>query len=131
MQGPCRGMGLPGNLGDRRQPLEKGEALNRKANTMGDIYSNFFILSSTSFKDRKLIDRDNPVESLLIQYGLPQDVAKYPHPKVKGFRAPIRSTQDKIYKDLLNWIQNELYRWQSDYGVKYTIPVMQRARKKR
>jgi len=83
-------------------------------------YTNFFILQGWEVQGRKLIKRDNPEMSLLLQYGLPPKLARLPHP---GPMEPLfRSTQDRTYRTILDWIRSLRYPLPGEYGVKYRIP---------
>ncbi len=67
------------------------------------MYTNFLVLSRASSGNRKLIDRDNPPASLLLEYGLPAQAAGTRHPVriepmfPKGF-------DDLKYQQTLAWI---------------------------
>lgn len=71
----------------------------------------------------RMIDRDYPQKSLLLQYGLPLDVAGVPHPKVPAFAPAYRAVDDGMYSRVSNWIRNDLPRQDPTYEIKYVSPV--------
>jgi hypothetical protein len=85
------------------------------------VYTNFYILHKWERNGRKMIDRDNPEMSLLLQYGLPEKLAKYPKPKyVPG---PIfTGKNDRSYKTVKNWIASLRRLFPPGYRIKYTLP---------
>jgi len=91
-------------------------------NRIETVYTNFFILNQTQTPTGYMIDRAKPSRSLLIQHGLPRDLARLPHPEVPGWRPIIRDTEDPLYQTLYNWIDQQLYSPAPDYGVQFTLP---------
>ncbi len=86
-------------------------------------YTNFYILHTWERGGRKMINRDNPEMSLLLQYGLPKNLAKVPAPDyVPG---PIFPTgkEDRNYKLIAEWIES-LYRpfLSPGYRIDYKLP---------
>ena len=71
---------------------------------------------------RKMIDRDEPDSSLLLQYLLPADQVRYPHPTVEGFRPRFQNPNDQWFQGVRNWIGGELKRPRSDYRIDFTPP---------
>ncbi|MDQ3440430.1 MAG: hypothetical protein M3478_08795, partial [Planctomycetota bacterium] len=72
-------------------------------------YTNFFVLQNWSRPvgrqqgpfgagERRLIDRIEPGQSLLLQYGLPPNIAEQDHPQVNGYRAVFRNRDDNGYR---------------------------------
>lgn len=84
-------------------------------------YTNFFILHRYRHDGRKMIDRDNPEESLLLQWGLPRDTAKFPAPDVPGWRPFFRSADDPRFQRQVEWVRS-LYPIEPIYGFNYTPP---------
>ncbi len=85
-------------------------------------YTNFYILHTWERGGRKMIDRDNPEMSLLLQYGLPKKLAKVPAPDyVPG---PIfTSKEDHNYKLIEEWIESLRRPFLSPgYRVNYKLP---------
>lgn len=74
-------------------------------------YTNFLVLDSyATLKGLRLIDRDHPSESLLLQHGLPPEKARFKHPRVQGSAIkPIFSGKDdRNYKQMFTWIRSGL-----------------------
>lgn len=86
----------------------------------GATYSNYYILMhytrmmqtdgtglfDTGKIERKMIDRQNPENSLLLQYGLPRTSAIFKHPQVNGQTPIFRDKNDPKYKTVLAWIKS-------------------------
>lgn len=98
--------------------------LDRPVST-STVYSNFLTLSRIESARGMMIDRSRPEESLLLQYGLPREDAKTPHPDVEGWLPSFRGdwTRDPIYRSIVKWIGDELYRPTPNYGIRWTPPV--------
>jgi tetratricopeptide (TPR) repeat protein len=95
-------------------------------------YTNFYILQSYAKKGATsggpfssgklmLIDRTQPIKSLLLQYSVPQQISDYDHPQVTGYRPPLRSLTDPRFVPLFNWIHDSLASV-ANYGINYTAP---------
>ena len=72
-------------------------------------YTNFVILDgAVDKKNQRVIDRNEPTRSLLLQYGLPNDSApeeeQLRHPKVKGWFPTYKSRGEQAYRTVLGWI---------------------------
>jgi hypothetical protein len=103
-------------------------------------YTNFYILTQYAQKvassnpaapdsgafggpaQRKMLDRLQPAQSLLAQFGLPTGDARYDHPAVPGFRPLFLNKNDQRYRTLLNWLGTTLVNVQPDYGIDYALP---------
>lgn len=70
-----------------------------------------------------MIDRANPANSLLLQYGLPVGVARLPHPNVPGWRALYTGAEDPSFQEIAHWIGKTLKPFPPDYGFKFTLPT--------
>jgi len=85
--------------------------------------TNFFILTQTTIDGRHMINRDNPEESLLLQWGLPRANARFAAPDIEGWRPYYRDTQDPRYLEHLEWIRSLVrFNQGSDYDIEYAIP---------
>jgi hypothetical protein len=85
------------------------------------VYTNFYILQGWKKDGRKIIDRGDPSDSLLLQFGLPPKYAHSPHPT--RVDATFNSVNDRQYRIVRNWIKS--LRWpllRPGYRVKYDIP---------
>ncbi len=89
-------------------------------------YTNFLILDAFHTKGGlQVIRRDEPEESLLLQFGLPDNQAKHRHPKEK--RPPFSSKTSPLYKQTLDWILSLKRPLHPEYGLKSIPPhVMKR-----
>lgn len=68
-----------------------------------------------------MVDRGNPRDSLVFQYALPRAKAKYKHPVVRGWDGLFRDDQDRLARDIIDWIDKDLARLRSDYGVTFSL----------
>jgi len=89
-------------------------------------YTNFLILDSFhTKKGLQMIRRDEPTESLLLQYSLPETLAKHRHPKV--INAAFSSKNAVGYRQTLNWILSLKRPLHPVYNIKSNPPhVMKR-----
>ena len=86
------------------------------------IYTNFYIMSQYTTKDGGMvIDRDDPNESLFLQYGLPRTVAHHAHPV--EIRPRFGDTKGPEYQLMAAWVKSLAYP-RPNYGVVYEIPGM-------
>jgi len=99
-------------------------------------YTNFYLLMKYARTNReqpatifggagariRMINRQHPRQSLLLQYGLPPDLAETPHPRVPGFKAMFGSSNDAVFGRIVNWI-DDLGPVDVSYSVKYVSPV--------
>ena len=87
-----------------------------------EAYTNFYLLTKMTFDGIPMIDRGNPEQSLLLQWGLPRDQAQHPAPDVEGWRPAFRSADDPTYLRYLAWIESLWGQDAPDYGIDYTAP---------
>lgn len=113
-------------------------------NTTGDTneaatYTNFYILQRYSksmeapgerrsvFGDAttyQMVDRTHAEDSLFLQYGLPRNAAKVPHPDVPGFRPAFnKGREDTKYQAIMRWIGTTLAPIEPNYGIDYEPPT--------
>jgi hypothetical protein len=52
-----------------------------------------------------LIDRQNPENSLLLQYMLPPEVAVTPHPAAPPYKGMVKTSKDPRYQAVYGWLQ--------------------------
>jgi len=100
------------------------------ADSEAAMYTNFYTLQSYLKKapaaagganvfgrgELRIIDRQMPAQSLLLQYGLPPAIAELDHPEVPNYRAPYRGFNDARYQQVLRWISESLVPVPPDYG---------------
>lgn len=94
-------------------------------------YTNYYILHEWKLGDRRIINLDAPQNSLLLEFGLPSDVAKpsLVHPK-KRRKPPFASRRDPDFRKIERWIDKlERPMLPPGYRVDYRIPLLDDARK--
>jgi len=119
------GVGAPGGLKLLKLPGGAGDLGTRT------YYTNFLILDmykaeTGQLRGQRLIDRNRPENSLLLQFGLEPDEAVFTHPQVEGeaIRPAFRDTEDEKYEVTLRWITESLRGpVHPYYNVDFTPPV--------
>jgi hypothetical protein len=87
-------------------------------------YTNLLILERTSLPDLPpLIDWERPLESLIVQYGLPRTQARHKHPDVKGWKPVFSSANARLLDDFERWVKS-MYRPRPEYPVDYRPPEL-------
>jgi hypothetical protein len=87
-----------------------GFALFTGSESPAATYTNFYLLQSyvaagrNGAPQRQMIDRPYPEKSLLVQYGLPQAIADFPHPPVPDFVPIFSGRNDPRYESVMRWI---------------------------
>lgn len=94
--------------------------VNAPGNSLAEMYTNFYILSATRRDGVPMIDRANPRDSLLLQWGLPREAAKYPAPDVPGWRPFFRGLDDDNFQRMADAI--DLLYDNPVYGIDYQLP---------
>lgn len=84
------------------------------------VYTNFLVLDQFTRNGQPAINRSNPEESLLLQWGLPRDVARYPAPDVAGWRPYFAGTDDARFQRYADWIESLFP--DPRYGVSVNAP---------
>ncbi len=82
-------------------------------------YTNFVILDGFVSGGRRMINRSSPDQSLLLNYALPNDFARYKHPK--KITTPLTSKEDSKYKAIVGWVKS-LQAVHPPYRLKYRAP---------
>jgi hypothetical protein len=74
---------------------------------------------------QRLIDRGHGDASLLVNYGLPTNIAESDHPPVNGalIKPVFRSREDARLKAVVEWMNNSLVQVEPDYQIDYTPPT--------
>lgn len=70
-----------------------------------NLYTNFLILNRVQRDHRPLVNRGKPEDSLLVQYGLPPQMAAYQHPQEISPAFP-SGFDDLRYQTVLTWIES-------------------------
>jgi hypothetical protein len=87
------------------------------------MYTNFYILSAWSKGGLKMVDREYPENSLLLQYGLPANLARFVHPGKN--EAVFRRKDEANYRIIENWITKSLAHPLLDgYRIDYKLPLL-------
>lgn len=76
----------------------------RRPNAVPEAYTNFVKLSRMQVDGHKMINRMEPEKSLLLQWGLPRQIATHPAPEAERWKPYFQSRQDPQYLSLLGWI---------------------------
>jgi len=95
----------------------------KRGNDTNEVYTNFYILAHASHEGNALIDRDRPEESLLLQWGLPRESARYPAPELKGWRPFFTGVDDRNFENYVDVLGN-LYKPKPSYGIQYAMPTV-------
>ena len=101
-------------------------------------YTNFYILNTYTVKvpdpagdafgggqlTRRMIDRNDPDASLLLNYLLPLNLAKYAHPKVGNYNGLVDNPNNATFQTIRNWIADGLSKQGGDksYGFDFKLP---------
>ena len=87
-------------------------------------YTNLLILERTELPDLPpLIDWERPLDSLIVQYGLPRTEARQKHPDVKGWKPVFSSANARLLDDFEAWVKG-MYRPRPEYPVDYRPPEL-------
>ena len=94
----------------------------KKPNRVETVYTNFYILDSFRSTHRHdMIDRHEPSNSLLIQFGLPRVDSLASHPEVPGWSPRLRPRRDRLAAMIVRWIE-QLQPHRPNYTIQYKIP---------
>lgn len=91
-------------------------------------YANFVLMDGfVGKKGGRMIDRNTPSRSLLLDYGLTpktrvSDETEPSHPKVKGFRPMFLRTRDIGYRRIAAWVAQLRGPQHPDYRLQYVPP---------
>ncbi|MFW6058856.1 MAG: hypothetical protein ACODAQ_01660 [Phycisphaeraceae bacterium] len=83
------------------------------------VYTNFYLLNEYRSDAGSMINRGEPTQSLLLQYGLPRDVAERPHPEVERWTPRFTGVDDRFFQRYAQ-ILDELWSPRPDYGIDFT-----------
>lgn len=85
------------------------------------LYTNFIIMDGyVGAKKQRLLDRQQAMDSLILQYALNHDVAKVLHSK--KIPAKFTGVTDKNYRRTLKWIKSLSGPMHPNYELKYKAP---------
>ena len=74
-----------------------------------------------------LINFERPEDSMIIQYAMPRDLARKPHPRVDGWKAAFSPANNRLKDEAIEWI-NSMMQPRPEYPVDYEPPVLGAAR---
>jgi hypothetical protein len=86
------------------------------------VYTNFYILQNYVNRQASMIDHEHPELSLLIQYGMAQSNATFPHPVVPGWKPRFTDGQEQLAQSIGDWIKEDLGPSRPRYPINYTPP---------
>jgi hypothetical protein len=87
-------------------------------------YTNLLILERLKLDPEwPLINYDKPEDSLIIQYGLPRESARKPHPRVDGWKPVFSPINQKMKGDTIEWIM-AMMQPRPEYPVDYEPPKL-------
>jgi len=94
------------------------------------VYTNFLTLQTfTKAIDKtpmSMVDRQNPDSSLLLEYMLPPDVAKVPHPPtVPAYKGTVKTKSDVRFARVAQWI-HDFSGIQPAYGIDLTTEAQKK-----
>jgi len=86
-------------------------------------YTNLLILLRSEWGDRPLVDFERPLDSLIIQHALPRNEARFPHPRVPGWKPVFTNSNQRLLADSVRWIQS-MYQPRPNYPVEFEPPTL-------
>jgi hypothetical protein len=87
-------------------------------------YTNLLILERLELDPQwPLINYDSPADSLLIQAALPREVARRPHPDIRGWRPVFNRNNERLLRSTIEWIES-MMQPRPAYPIDYEPPVM-------
>ena len=86
-------------------------------------YTNLLTLLSFKVDGKPMVNFEDPPNSLLVQYAMPRNQARYPHPDVKGWKPVLSDSTPQLMQDTLDWIRS-MYQPRPDYPVDYKPPML-------
>lgn len=88
-------------------------------------YTNLLILDRLEIEPQwPLINYSEPTDSLIIQYALPRDLARKPHPEVRGWKAVFTRGNRRLLQETISWIQSMMHDPRPDYPIEYEPPKL-------
>jgi hypothetical protein len=105
-----------GGLHSGRFFLHTGNAKDQRIR-----YTNLLALLDFEVDGKPMVDFEDPPSSLLVQYAMPRNMARYPHPQVNGWKPVFSKSTPQLLSDTLEWIRG-MYRPRPEYPVEYRRP---------
>jgi len=91
----------------------------RRSNREAQAYTNFLILRDLRVDGRDMINLNRPEESILVQWSLPRDAAKFPAPETPGWRPYFNGLDDPRLARFARWVRQIYGR---DYPIDFEMP---------
>jgi hypothetical protein len=89
-------------------------------------YTNLLILERLEMDPQwPLVNYDEPMMSLIVQYGLPRHLARQPHPDVSGWKPVFGRGGQRLLRDTVTWIES-MMQPRPDYPVDFEPPRLGR-----
>ena len=86
-------------------------------------YTNLMTLLTFQVDGKPLVNFESPGDSLLIQYAMPRNQTRYPHPDIKGWQPVFTQSTPQLMTDTLEWIRG-MYQPRPTYPVDYKAPKL-------
>jgi hypothetical protein len=87
-------------------------------------YTNLMILENLEIDPEwPLVNYTSPADSLIIQYGLPREVARKPHPNVRGWKAVFTKANQPLLRQTIDWIGG-MMKPRPKYPIDFEPPVL-------
>lgn len=102
--------------------IEGLHLFNQRPEEEDEAYTNFYLLSEFTYDDKPMLDRLNPEQSLLLQWGLAREAARFPAPEMDDWRPLFKTMDDPDFRRYAEWI-GSLFTPSPDYGIEYPPPA--------
>lgn len=86
-------------------------------------YTNLLTLLEFEVDGKRLVDFEDPPDSLLIQYATQRNLARYPHPDVKGWKPVFSKSTPQLMSETLEWIRG-MHQPRPEYPVDFELPKL-------
>lgn len=86
-------------------------------------YTNMITLLNFEVDGKRMVDFETPADSLLIQYAMPRNMARNPHPDVKGWKPVFSQGTPQLLQDTVEWIRG-MYQPRPEYPIQYKAPKL-------
>ncbi len=86
-------------------------------------YTNLLTLLEFEVDGKRLVDFEDPPDSLLVQYATQRNLARYPHPDVKGWKPVFSKSTPQLMSETLEWIRG-MHQPRPEYPVDFELPKL-------
>lgn len=94
---------------------------DKPANGEATAYTNLLMLHRASIDGKRLLNANQPRQSLLLQWGLPREEATSPAPDVPGYRPYFNGMQDPRVAEFEKWVAG-FYRYGESFPIDFQPP---------